>query len=74
MPLTTGITIRAYVITDEVYEHMVYAPDRLQKLADFLVNLYEDHLAKEAAEQACRKIFKTKSGKRICQQMFGLSL
>lgn len=211
MPLTTGITIRAYVITDEVYEHMVYAPDRLQKLpdyikkmteyietensminrlheemirlysgdakriqhfckvhsyakliaeleqvdketlfileaaalthdigihfceekygdcngklqekegpaiarkllaslqfdekvsdrvqyliahhhtydaiegmdyqilveADFLVNLYEDHLSKEAAEQACRKIFKTKSGKRICQQMFGLSL
>lgn len=53
---------------------MVYAPDRLQKLPDFLVNLYEDHLAKEAAEQACRKIFKTKSGKRICQQMFGLSL
>ena len=41
---------------------------------DFLVNLYEDHLSKEAAEQACRKIFKTKSGKRICQQMFGLSL
>lgn len=30
------ITIRAYVITDEVYEHMVYAPDRLQKLADYI--------------------------------------
>lgn len=36
VPLTTGITIRAYVITDEVYEHMVYAPDRLQKLPDYI--------------------------------------
>lgn len=57
--------------TYDVIEGMDY---QILVEADFLVNLYEDHLSKEAAEQACEKIFKTESGKRICRQMFGLSL
>lgn len=37
--------------------------------ADFLVNIYEDHLEKSAAS-VCEKIFKTQSGKQICKTMF----
>ena len=40
--------------------------------ADFLVNILEDGLAKEAALQAYQNIFKTESVKNICQEMFAL--
>jgi hypothetical protein len=40
--------------------------------ADFLVNLFEDNLSKEAAQHAYDSIFKTESGKRICREMFAL--
>ena len=33
--------------------------------ADFLVNLYEDALSPEAAEQALKRVFRTESGKRL---------
>lgn len=38
--------------------------------ADFLVNIYEDHLPKEAAINAYHNIFKTECGKKICREMF----
>lgn len=38
--------------------------------ADFLVNLYEDQAEKKTIETAYRKIFRTKSGKKICEMMF----
>lgn len=41
--------------------------------ADFLVNILEDKLSDDAAKNAYRNIFKTKSGKRICREMFALS-
>lgn len=41
--------------------------------ADFLVNLWEEKLDKEAVEKACRNIFRTRSGSRICRTMFGLT-
>ena len=40
--------------------------------ADFVVNILEDGLAKEAALQAYQNNFKTESGKNICQEMFAL--
>lgn len=40
--------------------------------ADFLVNIMEDHLSKEAATKAYETIFKTECGKTICRNMFGL--
>lgn len=40
--------------------------------ADFLVNLYEDHLDKKAVLSVLKKIFKTESGKKICREMFGV--
>ncbi len=41
--------------------------------ADFLVNLYEEHLPAQAAEAAYKDIFKTETGKAICAAMFGLN-
>jgi len=38
--------------------------------ADFLVNLYEGHHDKTAVKNAYERIFKTKTGKWICQKMF----
>ena len=40
--------------------------------ADFLVNIMEDNLSKEAALSAYNRIFKTACGKKICLEMFGL--
>ncbi len=42
--------------------------------ADFLVNIMEDGLSKEAALHAYHNIFKTESGKKICREMFGFSI
>ena len=38
--------------------------------ADFLVNLYEDGLNKEAIDSAYHKIFRTKSGSQLCKIIF----
>ena len=40
--------------------------------ADFLVNIMEDNLAKDAALKAYQNIFKTECGKLICREMFGI--
>lgn len=42
--------------------------------ADFLVNIYEDELSKEAIVHAYKKIFRTDAGKKICREMFHLNL
>lgn len=39
--------------------------------ADFLVNMYEENLSKQAVQNAYNKIFKTSCGKKICKMMFG---
>lgn len=40
--------------------------------ADFLVNIMEDNLSREAAMKTYNRIFKTACGKKICREMFGL--
>ena len=40
--------------------------------ADFLVNLYEDGVSKEAVQTAYSRIFKTEAGRRLCRTMYGL--
>lgn len=42
--------------------------------ADFLVNLYEDGAHQEAVKTAYERIFKTTTGKDICNKMFGLKI
>ena len=41
--------------------------------ADFLVNLYEDRVDRHGIEAAYRNIFRTESGKQLCQALFGIS-
>lgn len=38
--------------------------------ADFLVNIFEDAMSKEAALNAYNNIFRTECGKKICREMF----
>lgn len=38
--------------------------------ADFLVNIMEDNLSKEAASHAYHTIFKTECGRQICRDMY----
>jgi len=38
--------------------------------ADFLVNMYEEGMNKEAIESACNKVFRTKSGIQLCNIIF----
>ncbi len=38
--------------------------------ADFLVNMLEDKMSDSAVAAACRKIFRTAAGKRICRTMY----
>ena len=40
--------------------------------ADFLVNMYEDSLSKKAVKHAYDSIFKTSSGRKICEEIFGI--
>ena len=42
--------------------------------ADFLVNIMEDGLSKEAALKAYRNIFKTVCGKTICREMSDIDI
>lgn len=38
--------------------------------ADFLVNMYEDNVSKSAIQSAYKNIFKTRSGKQLCNVIF----
>lgn len=38
--------------------------------ADFLVNLFEEHSGREAVETALERVFRTKTGKKLCREMF----
>lgn len=40
--------------------------------ADFLVNILEESLSKEAALNAYNNVFKTECGKKICKEMFAI--
>ena len=40
--------------------------------ADFLVDLYEDQMDKNSEESVLDKIFRTGTGRKICEEMFAL--
>jgi HD superfamily phosphohydrolase YqeK len=41
--------------------------------ADFLVNMYEEEMSREAIQSAYSKIFKTETGKRLCREIYGVT-
>ena len=54
------------------YDHVDGIDYQILIEADFLVNIMEDHLSKEAVKKAYDLIFKTDCGKTFCREMFGL--
>ena len=54
-----------HVCTDPDYQILVEA--------DFMVNLYEDGESADAVRAVCRNIFRTASGTRLLDMMFGIS-
>lgn len=61
-----------------VGHHHTYAPiegtdHQILVEADFLVNLYEDGIRQEGVQTAYDRIFRTRTGRQLCRQMFGLT-
>ena len=54
------------------YKDITGADYQILVEADFLVNLYEDSEPETAVKNVLKKIFRTKTGKEICMQMFGV--
>lgn len=54
------------------YKGIDNAPHRIIVEADFLVNIYEDNISMELAKNVKEKIFRTKSGIEIFEQMYGV--
>ncbi len=52
------------------YDHVDGIDYQILIEADFLVNLYEGGVSKEAVKKAYNRIFKTDCGKTICREMF----
>jgi HD superfamily phosphodiesterase len=54
------------------YKGIDNAPHRILVEADFLVNIYEEHISMELAKNVKEKIFRTKSGIKIFEEMYGV--
>ena len=54
------------------YDHIDGIDYQILVEADFLVNIMESEMSKEAAEQAYHNIFRTECGKTICREMFDI--
>lgn len=54
------------------YKGIDNAPHRILVEADFLVNIYEEHISMELAKNVKEKIFRTKSGIKIFEDMYGV--
>lgn len=54
------------------YDQINGSDYRILVEADFLVNLYEDGVSKDAVKNAYDKIFRTETGRRMCSLMFSV--
>ncbi len=62
-----------YLIANHhTYKGIDNAPYRILVEADFLVNIYEDHISMELAKNVKDKIFRTESGIKMFEQMYGV--
>lgn len=59
-----------YLIAHHTYSNIDGIDYQILVEADFLVNMYEDGVSKDAVLKAYNNIFKTKYGKYICKDMF----
>ena len=71
-------TLKQY--TREIYNMLAFLGKRIEDItgmdyqilveADFLVNIYEDHLSAEAVDAVKRNIFRTRTGIELLENMF----
>lgn len=54
------------------YDQIDGSDYRILVEADFLVNLYEDGVSRDAVKNAYDKIFRTETGRRMCSLMFSV--
>ena len=54
------------------YDQIDGSDYRILVEADFLVNLYEDGVSRDAVKNAYDKIFRTETGRRVCSLMFSV--
>lgn len=54
------------------YDQIEGSDYRILVEADFLVNLYEDGVSRDAVKNAYDKIFRTETGRRMCSLMFSV--
>ncbi len=54
------------------YKGINNTPFRILVEADFLVNIYEEHISMELAKGIKTNIFRTESGKKMLEQMYGI--
>ncbi len=54
------------------YKGFDNAPFRILVEADFLVNIYEEHISMELAKGIKTNIFRTESGKKMLEEMYGI--
>ena len=54
------------------YDQIDGSDYRILVEADFLVNLYEDGVSKDAVKNAYDKIFRTETGRRVCSLIFSV--
>lgn len=55
------------------YNNITDPDHRILVEADFLVNMFEDHMEKNEILSVYNKIFRTDGGKKICRNMFGIN-
>lgn len=66
------IDMVCYLIANHhTYRGIDNAPYRILVEADFLANIYEDHISMELAKNVKKKIFRTESGIKMFDQMYG---
>ena len=62
--------LKGYEVKSGVFPNIKTVEHQILVEADFLVNLYEDAVPVSGILAAYHKIFKTKTGKQLCQTMF----
>ena len=62
--------VRYLIAHHHTYDNIDGTDYQILVEADFLVNIFEDAMSKEAALNAYNNIFRTECGKKICREMF----
>lgn len=62
--------VQCLISHHHTYDHVDGIDYQILIEADFLENIMEDHLSKEALKNTYDRIFKTNCGKTICREMF----